>query len=128
MADGSLEDPPAPAGKGEGNVYAQSSWAEYFRLHAIVISLGERADLPTLQRLYRGCTDVGLSRDAIVDVTANLYGHETVQIGRALRLLRESHLRYLFLADCYRIARAAHVGTPEYEPVLRPRCAARHHR
>jgi hypothetical protein len=100
-------------------VYSPSTWAEYFRFHAVLIGVSRTGVVATIDRLATACGVVGLSTEAIDDVMGSLFGYSADTVAASLLVLSASDLRYAILADCYQIARGAKIESPESDPTLR---------
>lgn len=95
-----------------------ATWAEYMRIHVVVLSLGRAVDVPALRRLHQACEDVGLPADLADDVMSSLDGYDRGRVARSFMALRGSELRFTLLADFCQLARAARFDGLADEPLL----------
>lgn len=94
------------------------AWAEYMRVHVIVLRLGNAVDVPALGRLYQACARAGLSTALADDVMSSLQGYQRERVMASIELLRVSELRFTLLADYCQLARAVRIDDVTAEPVL----------
>lgn len=97
---------------------ARALWAEYLRIHVVILRLGNAIDVPALRRLYQACERAGLATALADDVLRSIEGYERERVLASIEALRTSDLRFTLLADYCQLAHTARIGDVTTEPPL----------